>query len=166
MGTLSAPGRIEERTRLHTYLEMGRTPAAMAVGLHRSASPRSRALRRNGWPRPKTRRGLGRPPVAGGDRADAAHTRAHACTGTPRVARRLRPEPAWWEPVLRDRHAGDLPEPMAGTLARVPADTPTGPGAHDPLSTAIDALPRGEDRRGQLPDRVTMHDRPLTLKRG
>jgi len=52
---------------------------AIAKELNRSASTLSRELRRNGWVRPKICRGPGRPPVAGGYRAEAAHKRAHAC---------------------------------------------------------------------------------------
>lgn len=88
---------LEERTTIHTQLEMGLNPTAMAMGLNRSASTLPRELRRNGWGRPTTRRGPGRTTVAGGDRADAAHTRAHACTVTPRIARRLRPGTALWD---------------------------------------------------------------------
>jgi len=43
---------IEERTMIQTQLEMGIKPAAMALGLNRSASTLSRELRRNGWVRP------------------------------------------------------------------------------------------------------------------
>lgn len=56
---------------IHTQLEMGIKPAVITVGLHRSASTLSRELRRNGWTRPKARRGPGRLPMAGGYRADA-----------------------------------------------------------------------------------------------
>ena len=57
---------IEERTMIQTQLEMGVKPAAIALALNRSASTLSRELRRNGWSRPKTPRGPGRPAVAGG----------------------------------------------------------------------------------------------------
>ena len=67
---------LEERTMIQTQLEMGLKPAAMAMGLNRSASTLSRELRRNGWVCPPARRGPGRPPVAGGYRAGAAHQRA------------------------------------------------------------------------------------------
>ena len=76
MGKIYTQLSIEERTMIHTQLEMGVNPAAIAVWLNRSASTLSRELRRNGWTRSPTRRGPGRPPVAGGYRADAAHTRA------------------------------------------------------------------------------------------
>ncbi len=80
---------IEERTIIQTQLEMGIKPAAIALGLNRSASTLSRELSRNGSVRPKEGRGLARPPVAGCYRAQAAHQRAGACTLTPRVERQL-----------------------------------------------------------------------------
>ena len=103
---------------------MGLKPAAIAMGLHRSASTLSRELRRNGWTRPKARRGPGRPPKAGGYRADAAHTRAHTCTVTPRVARHLRPGTALWNQVIHYLKASYSPEQIAGILALVYPDTP------------------------------------------
>ena len=187
MGNIYTPFSLEERTMIHTQLEMGLKPAAMALGLHRSASTRSRELRRNGWIRPTTRRGPGRPPVAGGYRAVAAHARARACTVTPHVARRLRPGTVLWDHGSRDLKAGYAPEPRAGTLARVHADTPSWKVSHDTLSPAIEAMPRGawrtavigwlrvghatrrprargKDRRGRIPDRVSIHDRPPEIE--
>jgi|GEM_PF-1331577 len=63
---------IEERTMIQTQLEMGLKPAAIAMGLNRSASTLSRECRRNGWVRPMAPRGPGRPKAAWGDRAEAA----------------------------------------------------------------------------------------------
>jgi IS30 family transposase len=94
----------------HTQLERGIDPAAIAVGLNRSASTRSRQFRRNGWTRPNAHRGPGRPPLAGGYRADAAHMRAHACTVTSHVARRLQPGASLWDQVIRYLKAGYSPE--------------------------------------------------------
>ena len=91
MGNIYTQLSLEERTMIHTQLEMGLKPTAIAMGLNRAASTRSRELLRNGWTRPTTRLGPGRPPVAGGYRAVAAHARAQACTVTPHAARRLRP---------------------------------------------------------------------------
>src|SRR3989338_10866128 len=79
---------IEERTMIQTQLEMGIKPAAIAVGLNRSASTLSRELRRNGWTRRKAHPDPGRPPVTGGYPSQAAHLRAQACTVAPRVERR------------------------------------------------------------------------------
>ena len=174
---------IEERTMIQTQLEMGIKPAAIALGLHRSASTLSRELHRNGRTRPGARRGPGRAPVAGGYRADTAHRRARICTVTPRVDRRLRPGTALWKPVLRYLKAGYSPEQIAGTLAVVHPETPSLQVSHETIYTAIYAMPRGElrtqvigwlrfghakrrprargqDRRGRIPDRVSIHERP------
>ena len=83
MGTIYDQLSLEERTMIHTQLGMGLKPAAIARELNRSASTLSRELRRNGWTRPTTRRDPGRPPVAGGYRADAAHTRRPGLHGHP-----------------------------------------------------------------------------------
>jgi len=174
---------IEERTMIQTQLEMGIKPAAIALGLKRSASTLSRELSRNGWVRPQAHRGPGRPPVVGGYRAEAAHQRARACTVTPHVARRLRSGAALWERVMRYLKAGYSPEQIAGTLALVHAETPSLRVSHETIYTAIYAMPRGElrtavigwlrfghakrrprargaDRRGRIPDMVSIHDRP------
>jgi IS30 family transposase len=183
MGKIYEQLSIEERTMIQTQLEMGIKPAAIAAGLNRSASTLSRELRRNGWTRPKIPRGPGRPPVAGGYRAEAAHKRAQACTVTPRVERRLRPGTALWDHVLRYLKAGYSPEQIAGTLAIVHSETPSLQVSHETIYTAIYAMPRGElrtevigwlrfghakrrprargeDRRGRIPDMVSIHDRP------
>lgn len=183
MGKIYQQLSIEERTMIQTQLEMGIKPAAIAVGLNRPASALSRELCRNGWVRPKACRGPGRPSVAGGYRAGAAHRRAQACTAAPRVARRLRPGTALWDHVRRYLKAGYSPEQIAGTLTRVHAETPSLQVSHETIYTAIYAMPRGalrtevigwlrfghtkrrprargEDRRGKIPDMVSIHDRP------
>ena len=183
MGKIYEQLSIEERTMIQTQLGMGIRPSAIAIGLNRSASTLSRELRRNGWTRPKTRRGPGRPPVAGGYRAEAAHKRAQACTVTPRVERRLWPGTALWGHVLHYLKAGYSPEQIAGTLALVHSETPSLQVSHETIYTAIYAMPRGElrtqvigwlrfghakrrprargqDRRGQIPEMVSIHERP------
>lgn len=183
MGKIYKQLSIEERTMIQTQLEMGIKPAAIALGLNRSASTLSRELRRNGWARPKARRGPGRPAVAGGYRAEAAHKRAQACTVKPRIDRRLQPGTALWDQVIHYLKAGYSPEQIAGTLALVNAETPTLQVSHETIYTAIYAMPRGElrtevigwlrfghakrrprargeDRRGRIPDMVSIHDRP------
>ena len=187
MGKIYTQLSLQERTMIHMQLERGLTPAAIALGLNRSASTRSRELRRNGWTRPTTRRGPGRPPLAGSYRAMAAHTRAQACTVTPHVVRRLRPGTALWDQVTRYLKAGYSPEQIAGTLAVVHPNTPSLQVSHETLYTAIYAMPRGalqtdvigwlrfghakrrprargEDRRGRIPDRVSIHDRPAEVE--
>lgn len=183
MGKTYTQLSIEERTMIQTQLEMGIRPAAIAAGLNRSASTLSRELHRNGWTRPPACRGPGRPARAGGYRAGAAHERAQACTATPRVERRLQPGTALWRPVLRYLQAGYSPEQIAGTLASVHPDHPALRVSHETIYTAIYAMPRGElrtavigwlrfghakrrprargeDRRGRIPDMVSIHDRP------
>ena len=183
MGKIYKQLSIAERTMIQTQLEMGIKPVAIAAGLNRSASTLSRELHRNGWVRPKARPGPGRPAVAGGYRADAAHRRAQACTIAPRVERRLRPGTTLWKPVLRYLKAGYSPEQIAGTLATVHPETPALQVSHETIYTAIYAMPRGalrsdvigwlrfghakrrprsrgEDRRGQIPDRVSIRERP------
>ena len=86
-------------------------------------------------------------------------------------------------PGSRYLKAGYSPERMAGTRAVVHPETPSLQGSHETSYTASSAMPRGalrtdvigwlrfghatrrprargEDRRGRIPDRVSMHDRP------
>jgi IS30 family transposase len=183
MGKIYEQLSIEERTKIQMQLEDGVTPAAIALGLNRSPSTISRELRRNNWLRPKTRRGPGRPPVAGGYRSEVAHKRARACTVIPRIQRRLRPGTALWGQVMGYLKEGYSPEQISGTLAIVHPETPTLQVSHETIYTAIYAMPRGElrkevigwlrfghskrrprargeDRRGRIPDMVSIHDRP------
>lgn len=187
MGKIYEQLSIEERTMIQTQLEMGIKPAEIALGLNRSASTISRELRRNSWVRPMARRGPGRPPVAGGYRSEVAHKRARACTVTPRVQRRLRPGTALWEHVMKYLKKGYSPEQISGTLTLVHPETPTLQVSHETIYTAIYAMPRGElrkevigwlrfghakrrprargeDRRGRIPDMVSIHDRPPDIE--
>jgi transposase, IS30 family len=166
---------------------MGIKPAAIALGLNRSASTLSGELHRNGWVRSKARRPPGRPPVAGGYRAQAAHKRApclhgqSACCASPAAGTR----------IMGSGHplpeAGYSPEQIAGTLMLMNDETPTLRVSHETIYTAIYAMPRGElrtevigwlrfghaqrrprarceDRRGQIPDMVSIHDRPPEIE--
>ena len=183
MGKIYEQLSLEERTKIQMQLEAGFTPAVIALGLGRSPSTISRELRRNSWVRPKERRRPGRPPVAGGYRSEGAHKRARACTIMPRIQRRLRPGTALWEHVTDYLQAGYSPEQISGTLKLVHPDTPTLQVSHETIYTAIYAMPRGElrkavigwlrlghakrrprargeDRRGRIPDMVSIHDRP------
>jgi IS30 family transposase len=110
MGKIYGQLSIEERAMIQTQLEMGYKSAEIAASLNRSPSTICRELRRNGWNRPVTPRGRGRPPVAGGYRAEAVHKRAQACAAIPRVERRLRPGTPLWDQVRRHLKAGYSPE--------------------------------------------------------
>ena len=187
MGKIYKQLSIEERALIQTQLAMGVKPATIAMGLNRSASTISRELRRNGWRRPKTPRGPGRPSVTGGYCAEAAHKRAQACMVKPRVERRLRPGTPLREHVMRYLKTGYSPEQIAGTLALVHANTPSLQVSHETIYTAIYAMPRGalrtevigwlrfghakrrprargEDRRGKIPDMVSIHERPPEIE--
>lgn len=177
---------LEERVIIQTQLEMGIKPGTIAKSINRLPSTVSRELQRNGWSRPKMPRGPGRPAVAGGYRAEAAHKRAQACTIKPRVERRLKPKTELWETVMHYLKAGYSPEQIAGTLALVNPDDSTLQVSHETIYTAIYAMPRGElrtevigwlrfghakrrprargeDRRGRIPDMVSIHDRPTEI---
>ncbi len=183
MGKFYTQLSIEDRTMIQTQLTMGIKASVIARGLGRCASTLSRELHRNGWVCPKVPRGPGRPSVAGGYRAEAAHTRARDCTVTPRVERRLYPGSALWDEVMHYLKRRYSPEQIAGTLALVHAQTPTLQVSHETIYTAIYAMPRGElrtevigwlrfghakrrprtrgeDRRGRIPGMVSIHDRP------
>lgn len=183
MGKIYQQLNLEERTMIQMQLEIGIKPTAIACGLNRSASTISRELCRNGWVRPKLCPGRGRPLVAGGYRATIAQRRASACTVTARVERRLRPGTYLWGHVMGYLKEGYSPEQISGTLVIVHPDKPTLQVSHETIYTAIYAMPRGElrkdvigwlrfghtkrrprargeDRRGRIPDMVSIHERP------
>jgi IS30 family transposase len=183
MGKIYDQLSIEERSIIQMQLELGVKPSVIARMLNRSASTLSRELRRNGWARQSTPRGPGRPRAAGGYQATAAQARAAACASKPRVERRLRPRTALWRRVMCYLKRGYSPEQIAGTLALVHTGTPSLQVSHETIYTAIYAMPRGElrtqvigwlrfghakrrprargeDRRGRIPDMVSIHDRP------
>lgn len=174
---------LAERTLIQTQLEMGLKPAAIARSLDRPASTVSRELRRNGWKRPLSGRARGRPTVAGGYRAEVAQKRAQCCATTPRVGRRLQPGSVLWDHVVQYLQACYSPEQVAGILARTYPGSPQMQVSHETIYTAIYAMPRGElrtavigwlrfghakrrprtrgeDRRGRIPEMVSIHDRP------
>jgi IS30 family transposase len=183
MGKFYAQLSIEERTMIQTQLAMGVKAAAIARGLGRCPSTLSRELRRNGWVSPRVPRGPGRPAAAGGYHAVAAQERARDCTVTARLKRRLCPGSVLWDEVMHYLKRRYSPEQIAGTLALVHAKIPSLQVSHETIYTAIYAMPRGElrtqvigwlrfghakrrprargeDRRGQIPDMVSIHDRP------
>ena len=187
MGKIYTQLSIEERTMIQTQLSMGYTPSQIARELGRSPGTLSRELKRNGWTRPKLPRCVGRPRVAGGYRADVAQRRAGACSTKPRVLRKLRPGTVLWEQVTDYLQADYSPEQIAGTLATVHPDNPSLQVSHETIYTAIYAMPRGElrteiigwlrfghakrrprtrgeDRRGQIPDMVSIHERPPEIE--
>jgi transposase, IS30 family len=183
MGKVYVQLSIEERAIIQAQLTLGRKPAEIAANLNRPPSTISRELKRNSWARPKEPPRPGRPAVAGGYRADVAQKRARACAVKPRVERRLTLGSDLWRHVMAYLKAGYSPEQIAGTLRSVHSQTPSLQVSHETIYTAIYAMPRGElrtevigwlrfghtkrrprargeDRRGRIPDMVSIHDRP------
>ncbi|MBM4073955.1 MAG: IS30 family transposase [Planctomycetes bacterium] len=188
MGTNYEHLSIEERTMIQLGLEQRCTLRAIARSVQRSPSTITRELARNGWTPPAARpKQRGRPPVAGGYRATAAHDRACRLAAAPRCPSRLDPDGPLWPIVtdlLRKRHS---PEQIAGILARMHAQTPELQVSHETIYTAIYAMPRGElrselvaclrqsrksrrprargtDRRGIIPNMTSIHDRPVEVE--
>lgn len=174
---------IEERSVIQAQLTLGFKPSWIAAGLGRSVSTVMRELRRNGWVKSGERRGRGRPAIAGKYRAALAQDRADALSTKPRVERRLQIGNALWCAVMEYLQLGYSPEQIAGTLKTVNADYPNLQVSHETIYQAIYLMPRGElrtevigwlrfghtkrkprargeDRRGQIPEMVSIHDRP------
>ena len=174
----------EERTMIQLSLEQGCTLRAIARSVQRAPSSISRELSRNGWSNPATApKKRGRPLVAGGYRAPQAQHRADALASTPRCPSRLALDGPLWglvERLLREQHS---PEQIAGILQRMHPDQPTLQVSHETIYTALYAMPRGalrsellaclrqarksrrprargEDRRGTIPDMISIHQRP------
>lgn len=178
---------VEERTLIQTQLTLGLRPTWIAKGLGRSVSTIMRELYRNNWKKPAVKRGRGRPPIAGGYCAPHAQVRADELAVKPRIERRLQAGNALWWQVIFYLKRGYSPEQIAGTLKRVNKDDPLLQVSHETIYQAIYLMPRGElrtavigwlrfghgkrrprsrgeDRRGQIPGRVSIHDRPADIE--
>lgn len=174
---------INERAHIQFLLERGFTVRAIARTVNRAPSTIGRELARNGWVRPSLPRGRGRPAVAGGYRAVQAQQRAALEARRARKPPRLRPGTWLWEQMLILLGKGHSPEQSAGILRRMYPGDPDRNVSHETIYTAIYAMPRGElrtevigllrharrarrprargeDRRGQIPDMVSIHVRP------
>lgn len=174
---------IEERSVIQSQLTLGFKPSWIATELGRSVSTITRELQRNGWLKSKVPTGRGRPAIAGKYRAVLAHSRAQSLSTKSRVERRMQVGNPLWVAVMDYMKFGYSPEQIAGTLKLVNADHPTLQVSHETIYSAIYLMPRGElrtevigwlrfghtkrrprargeDRRGQIPDMVSIHDRP------
>ena len=174
---------IEERGVIQAQLTLGFKPSWIAFGLGRSVSTILRELKRNGWVKEIGRRGRGGPAIAGKYRAVLGQGRAEKLSSQPRVERRLQVGNPLWNAVMDYLKQGYSPEQIAGTLKAVNASQPQLQVSHETIYSAIYLMPRGElrtevigwlrfghtkrrprargeDRRGQIPDMVSIHDRP------
>lgn len=162
--------RPEERMVISSMRLMGSSKRAMALLLARSPSTISRELARNSSP------------VVGysSDTAQALHARRRSAA---KPAAKLDVKSVNWGVVLTLLDWKWSPQQIAATLKRVFPDEPERHMSHETIYTAIYAQPRGElrrqlvaclrqgrstrmprsrgtDRRGQIPDMVSIHVRP------
>ena len=160
----------EDRVAIAGLRLQGEGTRAIARVLGRSASTVSRELRRNSCP------------DSGyiSDRAQAFHA-ARRAAGRP--ARKLEVDSVNWGVVKTLLEWKWSPQEIAATLKRVFPDEPERHVSHETIYTAIYAQPRGElrrqliaclrhgrstrlprsrgtDRRGQIPEMVSIHVRP------
>ncbi len=123
------------------------------------------------------------PPLAGGYRAPLAQQRAAGLARTARYPSRLAQDGPLWgygARLLRDRHS---PQQISGILCQMQPDDLTHQISHETIYAALYAMPRGElrteliaclrqarksrrprargaDRRGTIPNMVSIHMRP------
>jgi len=176
-----------ERAVIQLGLEQELSMRAIARSLDRPVSVVSRELHRNGWEPSSLLKGRrGRRPVAGGYRATRAEQRARQLACRPSTPRRLVPGEMLWEKVVDLLKAGNSPEQVSATLKRMHAKEPQFQVSHETIYTAIYAMPRGElrkevigllrqshktrrprsrgeDRRGSIPNMVSIHERPTEV---
>jgi IS30 family transposase len=162
--------KLDERTAIASMVMQGFGVRKIGRVLGRSPGTVSRELRRNGSPE-------------GVYRAETAHA-AQACRRrAARPARRLDVRSPNWSIVLTMLQWRWSPQQIAATLQRVFPAEPQRHVSHETIYTAIYAQPRGElrrqlvaclrqgrsarrprsrgaDRRGQIPDMVSIHVRP------
>ncbi len=176
-----------ERAVIQVGLEYGYSLRAIARSLNRSVSTVSRELHRNSWEPSSFRTGRrGRRPVAGGYRALRAEQRARDKVLCPRKAKRLVPGEELWDKVVSLLQVGNSPEQTSATLKRMHPEEPQLQISHETIYTAIYAIPggelrkemisllrqsrkkrrprtRGDDRRGSIPNMVSIHERPAEV---
>lgn len=159
----------EDRMTIASMTQQGSSVRAMARTLGRSASTISREIRRNS-----------------GAAVYASHTAQVCCAGRRQASRsmaKLDTRGVRWGVVVKFLEAKWSPQQIASTLKLVFPDDPDLHVSHETIYTAIYAQPRGElrrqliaclrhgrstrlprtrgaDRRGQIPDMVSIHVRP------
>jgi IS30 family transposase len=174
---------MEDRTLIQTQLQQGFKAAEIAASLNRPRSCISRELARNGWKPASASRSVGRPPIAGGYSSHRAILRARVLSILPRVTRKLVIGNPLWNKVMDCLQQGLSPEQIAGTLARMNEPVRL---CHETIYQAIYMMPkgslrtdtiallrfghnkrrprtRGSDRRGQIPNMVSIDQRPADI---
>ena len=140
MGNLYKQLSLVERALIQTQLVLRWSPAAIAAGLQRARSTITREMARNGWLAEPQIALRGRPRVAGGYRAEAAHERATNLSAKPRVVRKLVVGSALFGLVVAHLRRGLSPEQIAFTLGSMEEPVRL---SHETIYCAIYAMPRG-----------------------
>jgi IS30 family transposase len=167
-----------ERTTLMVMLADGSSQSAVAAHLRRDRSTISRELARNGTYDITTRQPYD---------AVLADQRARALREAPGRFPKLGADTPLFAVVADQLREGWSPEQIAGRLKRTFADDSCRTVSHETIYTAIYVMPRGalrsdlisllrqghakrrprargQDRRGQIPDMVSLHVRPPEIE--
>lgn len=167
-----------ERTTLMVMLAEGSSQSAVAAHLRRDRSTISRELARNGTDDITTRQAYD---------AVLADQRARALREAPGRFPKLGADTPLFAVVADQLREGWSPEQIAGRLKRTFADDSCRTVSHETIYTAIYVMPRGalrsdlisllrqghakrrprargQDRRGQIPDMVSLHVRPPEIE--
>jgi IS30 family transposase len=174
----------EERVLIQLSLEKGSTIRAITLSLDRSASSVSRELASNQWCSPQAKAFRpDRPALVGGYRAVLAQQRACVARSNGRKPALLESDSFLWSQVQKLLKQKYSPEQIAGILPRMYPDDLSMRVSHETIYTALYAMPRGElrtellatlrqarkarrprargeDRRGEIPNMVSIHQRP------
>ena len=167
-----------ERTTLMVMLAEGSSQSAVAAHLRRDRSTISRELARNGTDDITTRQPYD---------AVLADQRARALREAPGRFPKLGADTPLFAVVADQLREGWSPEQIAGRLKRTFVDDSCRTVSHETIYTAIYVMPRGalrsdlisllrqghakrrprargQDRRGQIPDMVSVHVRPPEIE--
>lgn len=132
-------------------------------------------------------REINRSPTPSSYHAKSANQAAYARRENSGRGKKLAPGTVLWEIVSGLIKVGWSPEQIAGRLRRMNPDDPSKQASHETIYAALYALPRGElrkeligslrqgkqnrrprsrgtDRRGQIPNMVSIHERPAEVE--
>ena len=170
----------DDRNRIQQGINQGMSVREISRWLSRSPSTISREVRRNACTKAAGRKSHLRKPIADYDAAHATKASRQRCRRGPR---KMFPGSDLWNMVVWKMEDGWSPEQIAGRLREMNPDAPEARVCHETIYAAIYATPKGElrkslismlrqahkqrlprtrgqDRRGCLPEMVSIHDRP------
>ena len=176
---------VEERIEVQVQTEQGLSARAIARALKRAATTVTRERKRNGWQRARRAGPPRRSPP--GTAQQRPRRGPRAWPASPVCSASCVVGSAAWVAVLEQFAAGLSPEQAARTLKRMHPENQNLHFSHETIYQAIYAMPRGElraeviallrfgrskrrprtrgkDRRGQIPNAVSIHDRPTEIE--